>query len=196
MSESLIESSTASKLPHAPRPQTLPTNRPPPLHHLQLLPPPPHLATPAAKHTVEQILEHTRQTHRFDLHGYVLMPEHVPLLLSEPTHHTLATTLKILKQEFAKLLLSTEKSLPANPRSKTQNGPSAYKHPGCPALPAESTSQPSSSPPSPRSASAPASPIHPASPRTCPRSHPRRTSSRSPAPSSPHARPSAPAPSE
>ncbi len=52
----------------------------------------PHLTTPEAKHTVEQVLEHTRRTHLFDLHGHVLMPEHVPLLLSEPTHHPLATT--------------------------------------------------------------------------------------------------------
>ncbi len=33
------------------------------------------------------------------------MPEHVHLLLSEPIHHPLATTLKILKQETAKHLL-------------------------------------------------------------------------------------------
>ncbi len=65
----------------------------------------PFLTTPDPKHLLEQHLEHLRQTHGFDLHGYVLMPEHVHLLLSEPTHHPLTTTLKILKQETAKHLL-------------------------------------------------------------------------------------------
>ncbi len=47
---------------------------------------------------------HLRTAYGFDLHGYVLMPEHVHLLLSEPTHYPLATTLKILKQQTSKLL--------------------------------------------------------------------------------------------
>ena len=64
----------------------------------------PLLAPPHAKHIVEHQLDHLRTTHAFDLHGYVLMPEHVHLLLSEPTHHPLATTLKILKQQTSKLL--------------------------------------------------------------------------------------------
>ena len=71
----------------------------------------PYLASPEAKHTVEQVLEQTLQTHGFDLHGYVLMPEHVHLLLSEPTQHPLATTLKVLKQETAKLLLRSHDHL-------------------------------------------------------------------------------------
>ncbi len=37
------------------------------------------------------------------------MPEHVHLLLSEPTHHNLATTLKVLKQETSKLLIGSRK---------------------------------------------------------------------------------------
>ncbi len=69
----------------------------------------PFLATPDSKNLVEQVLEHTRQSHGFDLHAYVLMPEHVHLLLSEPTHHTLATTLKVLKQETSKLLIGSRK---------------------------------------------------------------------------------------
>ena len=67
----------------------------------------PFLTTPDSKNLVEQVLERTRQTHGFDLHAYVLMPEHVHLLLSEPTHHTLATTLKVLKQETSKLLIGS-----------------------------------------------------------------------------------------
>ena len=69
----------------------------------------PFLTTPEPKNLVEQVLEHTRETHGFDLHAFVLMPEHVHLLLSEPTHHTLATTLKVLKQETSKLLIGSRK---------------------------------------------------------------------------------------
>lgn len=61
------------------------------------------------KQIVEQVPEQTRREHDFEIHGYVLMPEHVHLLLSEPTHHDLATTLKVLKQQTARLLLGDRK---------------------------------------------------------------------------------------
>jgi putative transposase len=66
----------------------------------------PYLASDHAKQAFEQFLEQTRTSHEFEVHGYVLMPEHVHLLLSEPTHHDLATTLKVLKQQTSKLLKS------------------------------------------------------------------------------------------
>ncbi len=66
----------------------------------------PYLAPDHPKQIVEQILEQTRKEHGVEIHGYVLMPEHVHLLLSEPTHHDLATTLKVLKQQSSKLLKS------------------------------------------------------------------------------------------
>jgi putative transposase len=49
-------------------------------------------------------LERLRQRHQFYLFGYVLMPEHVHLLLSEPKSHPLATTISVLKGETSKLL--------------------------------------------------------------------------------------------
>jgi putative transposase len=52
----------------------------------------------------EQILERTRLTHQFYLFGYVLMPEHVHLLLSEPRRQTLGNTMRVLKGEASKLL--------------------------------------------------------------------------------------------
>ena len=49
-------------------------------------------------------LERLRKRHQFQLFGYVLMPEHVHLLLSEPKLQPLATTVSVLKGETSKLL--------------------------------------------------------------------------------------------
>jgi len=52
----------------------------------------------------EETLEALRKRHNFYLFGYVIMPNHVHLLLSEPAQHTLATTISVLKGETSKLL--------------------------------------------------------------------------------------------
>lgn len=64
----------------------------------------PYLAQPGAYEVFEQVLERTRRRHGMCLHGYVLMPEHLHLLVSEPPATPLATVLKAVKQESAKLL--------------------------------------------------------------------------------------------
>lgn len=64
----------------------------------------PYLATPHAKQIFSERLEHLRETHRFTIHGYVLMPEHVHLLLSEPESLSLASTLRVLKGETSRRL--------------------------------------------------------------------------------------------
>ncbi len=43
-----------------------------------------------AKNVFERSLEQTRRSYRFDVIGYVVMPEHVHLLLSEPARATLS----------------------------------------------------------------------------------------------------------
>ena len=53
---------------------------------------------------VEKVLETYRQKHHFDIHGYVLMPEHVHLLVSEPETGSLDSTLRVLKGETSKRL--------------------------------------------------------------------------------------------
>jgi putative transposase len=58
----------------------------------------PFLHTEEAKHTVQQILEQTRNQQGLRIAAYVLMPEHVHLLTNEPATGTLATFLQILKQ--------------------------------------------------------------------------------------------------
>ena len=64
----------------------------------------PYLNNDHARILFEETLEVLRERHRFDLFGYVLMPEHVHLLLSEPTRQSLATTLGVLKGETSKRL--------------------------------------------------------------------------------------------
>jgi REP element-mobilizing transposase RayT len=51
-------------------------------------------------------LEAVRRQYRFVVVGYVVMPEHVHLLLSEPERRNLSVVLKALKQGVARRVLS------------------------------------------------------------------------------------------
>jgi putative transposase len=53
----------------------------------------------AAKRSFESALERVRRSFRLRVYGYVVMPEHVHLLVSEPEKGILADALKSLKQE-------------------------------------------------------------------------------------------------
>jgi putative transposase len=64
----------------------------------------PHLNNDRARIVFEETLEKLRKRHQFFVLGYVLMPEHVHLLLTEPKLHPIATTLSVLKGETSKLL--------------------------------------------------------------------------------------------
>ena len=44
-------------------------------------------------------MERVRRSFRLRVYGYVVMPEHVHLLVSEPDRDTLANALKSLKKE-------------------------------------------------------------------------------------------------
>jgi putative transposase len=72
-----------------------------------LFPSPPYLNHDPARIVFEETLEKLRQRHQFFLFGYVLMPEHVHLLLSEPKLQPLATTLSVFKGETSKKLQAT-----------------------------------------------------------------------------------------
>ena len=61
----------------------------------------PLLATPEACCNFEQTLERVRQWYGLYITGYVVMPEHVHLLMSEPERGTLAIVLQMLKQIVA-----------------------------------------------------------------------------------------------
>jgi len=57
-----------------------------------------------ARSLFEQSLEQVRQAYGLAVVGYVVMPEHVHLLLSEPERATLATALQSLKQSVSRRL--------------------------------------------------------------------------------------------
>ena len=62
------------------------------------------LATAAACEVFEHALEQTRRSYGFCITGYVVMPEHVHLLVSEPETASLATALQAMKQSVARTL--------------------------------------------------------------------------------------------
>jgi putative transposase len=57
----------------------------------------PYLASPQAKDLFESALDQIRRKYRFVVAGYVVMPEHVHLLVNEPGRSTLANAVKALK---------------------------------------------------------------------------------------------------
>ena len=52
-----------------------------------------------------KILEHVRRRYRLVVLGYVVMPEHVHLLVSEPQRETLSTAIQALKLGFVRSLV-------------------------------------------------------------------------------------------
>ena len=52
-----------------------------------------------------QILEEVRQRYRFVVVGYVVMPDHIHLLISEPERGTPSTVMQVMKQRFARQVL-------------------------------------------------------------------------------------------
>ena len=69
----------------------------------------PFLASARARDRFLAILEQTRQKYGFVVVGYVVMPEHIHLLLSEPEVGTPATVMQVLKQRTAHALLPRRK---------------------------------------------------------------------------------------
>ncbi len=66
----------------------------------------PLLAEASAKSLFQQALEQTRRQYGFRVTGYVVMPEHVHLLVSEPERATLARALQALKQSVSRRLIA------------------------------------------------------------------------------------------
>jgi len=67
----------------------------------------PLLSSSGAKQLIEAALEQARRQYGFYVTGYVIMPEHVHLLVSEPERATLARALQALKQSVARRLIGT-----------------------------------------------------------------------------------------
>jgi putative transposase len=64
----------------------------------------PNFNSPAVYDLLVEVLESTRRRFALRVYGYVVMPEHVHLLVSEPEHGLLADAVHHLKLSFAKRL--------------------------------------------------------------------------------------------
>jgi len=60
------------------------------------------LGTPPRRDLFLQILEQVRKRYGFVVLGYVVMPEHFHLLISEPEKGTPSTVMQVLKQRFSR----------------------------------------------------------------------------------------------
>jgi len=65
----------------------------------------PLLASARSRNLFLEVLESTRLSYRLVIVGYVVMPEHVHLLVDEPQRSNLSTAIKALKQSVSRRLL-------------------------------------------------------------------------------------------
>src|SRR5215467_930075 len=75
----------------------------------------PFLSTPHACRVFEQTLEDVRRWYGLYVKGYVVMPEHVHLLVSEPERSSLRVALQMLKQITAQKLKPALSGTPSFP---------------------------------------------------------------------------------
>ena len=68
------------------------------------------LGEPRRRDLFLHILEEARRRYRFVLVGYVVMPEHVHLLISEPEEGTPSTVMQVVKQRFARRVLRRKRA--------------------------------------------------------------------------------------
>jgi putative transposase len=64
----------------------------------------PFLRSPRARNLFVQILGEVREDLQFSLVGYVVMPEHIHLLIGEPASGTPSTVIQVLKQRVSRRL--------------------------------------------------------------------------------------------
>ena len=64
----------------------------------------PELGTGARRDLFLRVLERARQKYRFVVIGYVVMPEHFHLLITEPDVGDPSVVMKVIKERFTKLL--------------------------------------------------------------------------------------------
>ena len=81
--------------------ETTSTNRTQPFRYFFLLSP----VSSTNFRPFEAALERVRRSFRLRVYGYVIMPEHVHLLASEPERDTLADALKSLEQGVSRRLI-------------------------------------------------------------------------------------------
>jgi putative transposase len=64
----------------------------------------PELGSPERRDWFLRVLEQARQRYRFVVIGYVVMPEHFHLLITEPDVGDPSVVMKVIKERFTKLL--------------------------------------------------------------------------------------------
>ena len=72
----------------------------------------PELNEPERRDLFLRILEQARQKYRFVVHGYVIMPEHFHLLMTEPEVGDPSVVMKVLKERFTKKLRTKSAGAP------------------------------------------------------------------------------------
>jgi putative transposase len=87
----------------------------------------PFLRTVRSRDRFLSILEQTRKRYRFVVVGYVAMPEHIHLLITEPEVGTPSTVMQVLKQRSARALLPRKR--PADPRQRCLFGDAVVRSP-------------------------------------------------------------------
>ena len=73
----------------------------------------PLLGTARARDIFLKVLEQVRRLYRFDVIGFVVMPEHVHLLLSEPERANPSVVMQVLKKNVSHRLLGKKKNHPS-----------------------------------------------------------------------------------
>ena len=68
------------------------------------------LATAPARNIALQVLREVRARYDFALIGYVFMPDHVHLLVSEPTAVPTATVMQVFKQRVSRRMRGRKRS--------------------------------------------------------------------------------------
>ena len=64
----------------------------------------PQLHTASRRNLFLKILEQARRKYRFVVHGYVVMPEHFHLLITEPEIGDPSVVIKVVKERFTRQL--------------------------------------------------------------------------------------------
>jgi REP element-mobilizing transposase RayT len=108
---------------HAQGSEAILRQRRPALHHLQLLSEKALARLDERRDLFLRILEEVRREYRFVVLGYVVMPEHFHLLMSEPQMGTPSTAMQSVKQRFAQRVVPRHRQRrPAGtrPLQKTQ----------------------------------------------------------------------------
>jgi len=74
----------------------------------------PFLGTARPRDLFIDCLEQVRNRYQFAVCGYVVMPEHIHLLIAEPQHGNISTVMQVSKQRVARKLLSQRRGSAAN----------------------------------------------------------------------------------